>query len=79
MNGMRKNISLPSSIFGSDDEEDIEEEPRLINEWDQKKGEFDSWQRKLPTKIWDLACKLKLDSQKKQMEKATNVISSTWI
>ena len=74
---MAKKISSPSNIFGSDDEE--EDEPRVINQWSQEKGEFERWQRSLPTKTYDLSCKLKLDSQKKQMEKATNVISSKWI
>jgi len=79
MNKVVKKISSPSSIFGSDDEDEDDQEQRVINQWNQEKGEFERWQRSLPTKIYDLSCKLKLDSQKKQMEKATNVISSKWI
>ena len=83
MNKMKKKISGPS--LWSDDEDDDDKdkdkdkEDRLINQWNEKKGEFDNWQRSLPTKIYHLSCKLKLDSQQKQMEKANNVISSKWI
>lgn len=79
---MAKKISSPSNVFGNDSDEDDDEnvkEKRLINEWDSDKGEFIHWMNILPTKIYDLSCKLKLESQKRQMQKATQVISSKWI
>jgi len=69
----------PSVCEVSDGEEEQEKQPRHLNEWDVEKGQFIRWQRNLPTKVYDLSLKLKLDSQQEQIEKATNVIRSKWI
>ena len=82
MGKLAKKISSPSNVFGNSDDDDDEnnmKEMQFINEWDSDKREFNHWRNILPTKIYDLWTKLKLESQKKQMQKATQVISSKWI
>ena len=52
---------------------------RMVNSWNAKKRQFDKFQRYLPTKMYDLAQKLKCDAQKKQNDQVKTVMNSGWI